>query len=202
MKKMLLLEKCDFYYLTLFYGAPYTLLFKVGELCYRKQTGTKYYDMLETRTFREDVELETPVGNMTSIVIHQGLNFWIVNTLPWYVGGVHQCICTHIRETGVDGKYYYPIQYNWVDNTVYIGREIIGIEYINVEREVSSICIDTYILILKNVIHKLKSFRWIIGHLDLITYGLILLLETLSECGSHLMVFRSIQMEFVSHYQN
>jgi len=107
----------------------------VGELCYRKQTGTKYYDMLETRTFREDVELETPVGNMTSIVIHQGLNFWIVNTLPWYVGGVHQCICTHIRETGVDGKYYYPIQYNWVDNTVYIGREIIGIEYINVEKE-------------------------------------------------------------------
>ena len=151
-EKMLLLEKCFFYYLTLFYGAPYTLLFKVGELCYRKQTGTKYYDMLETRTFREDVELETPVGNMTSIVIHQGLNFWIVNTLPWYVGGVHQCICTHIRETGVDGKYYYPIQYNWVDNTVYIGREIIGIEYINVEKEVSSVNIDTFILILKILI--------------------------------------------------
>ena len=195
-EKMLLIEKCDFYYLTLFYGAPYTLLFKVGELCYRKQTGTKYYDMLETRTFREDVELETPVGNMTSIVIHQGLNFWIVNTLPWYVGGVHQCICTHIRETGVDGKYYYPIQYNWVDNTVYIGREIIGIEYINVEKEVSSINIDTYIT------YSWKLFRWIIGHLDLITYGLILLLETLSECGSHLMVFRSIRMEFVSLYQN
>ena len=108
----------------------------VGDLCYRGQTGSKVYDMLENRAFREDVELETPVGNMTSIVFHQGVNFWVVNTLPWYVGGVHQCICTHIRENFEGGKYYYPIQYNWVDKMVYIGREIIGIEYINVEKEV------------------------------------------------------------------
>ena len=26
---------------------------------------------------------------------------------------------------------YYPVQYNWIDNMVYIGREIIGIEYLN-----------------------------------------------------------------------
>jgi len=107
----------------------------VGELCYRKQTGSKYYDMLENLAFREDLELETPVGNMTSTVIHQGTNFWIVNHLPWYVGGIHQCVCTEIREGGGGNTKYFPVQYNWVRNMVYIGREEIGIEYLNVVRE-------------------------------------------------------------------
>ena len=118
---------------------------KIGDLCYRKQTGSKVYDMLENRAFREDIELETPVGNMTSTVIHKGKNFWVVNKLPWYVGGIHQCVCTHIREGAVEnGVYYYPVQYNWVDKMVYMGREIIGIEYINVEKEVMQ-CSNTYL---------------------------------------------------------
>jgi len=108
----------------------------IGDLCYRKQTGSKVYDMLEAHAFREDLELETPVGNMTSTVFHQGKNFWVVNKLPWYVGGIHQCICTHIRENAIEnGVYYYPVQYNWVDKLVYMGREIIGIEFVNEERE-------------------------------------------------------------------
>ena len=98
--------------------------------------------MLERRAFREDVELETAVGNMTSTVFHQGENFWVVNKLPWYVGGIHQCICTHIRENFEGGRFYYPVQYNWVDKMVFMGREIIGIEYINVEKEVLSIAIS------------------------------------------------------------
>merc|ERR1711936_1306126 len=80
----------------------------VGELCYRKQTGSKYYDMVDNRAFREDLELETPVGNMTSIVIHQGKYFWVVNHLPWYAGGVHQCVCTDIKEGGAGDAVYYP----------------------------------------------------------------------------------------------
>jgi len=108
----------------------------VGDLCYRKQTGSKVYDMLDARAIREDLELETPVGNMTSTVLHQGVNFWIVNQLPWYAGGIHQCICTTIHEGFVDReKVYYPVQYNWIDNMVYIGREIIGIEYLNTVQE-------------------------------------------------------------------
>jgi len=107
----------------------------VGELCYRKQTGSKYYDMVDNRAFREDLELETPVGNMTSIVIHQGKYFWVVNHLPWYAGGVHQCVCTDIKEGGAGDAVYYPVQYNWVDKLQYVGREIIGVEYINIERE-------------------------------------------------------------------
>jgi len=106
-----------------------------GDLCYRKQTGSKVYDMLEARAFREDLELHTPVGNITSTIIHQGTNFWVVNKLPWYAGGIHQCICTTIRENGVGEKIYYPVQYNWVDNMVFIGRELIGVEYLNIVQE-------------------------------------------------------------------
>ena len=106
------------------------------DLCYRKQTGSKVYDMVEARAFREDLEIETVVGNMTSTVFHKGTNFWVVNTLPWYVGGIHQCICTHIRENFEGNKYYYPVQYNWVDNLVFVGREIIGIEFLNEAKEV------------------------------------------------------------------
>ena len=47
-----------------------------GDLCYRKQTGSKVYDMLENRAYREDLELETPVGNMTSTIIHQVLDIY------------------------------------------------------------------------------------------------------------------------------
>ena len=117
-------------------------------MCYRKQTGSKVYDMYEARAIREDLELETVVGNITSTVIHQGKNFWVVNKFPWYAGGIHQCICTHIREVaGEETKkqeetFYYPIQYNWVDKLVFMGREIIGIEYIGEQREVCimSVC--------------------------------------------------------------
>jgi len=108
----------------------------VGELCYRKQTGAKYYDMRNALALREDLELETPVGNITSIVLHQGKNFWVVNHLPWYAGGVHQCVCTDIKEGGAGSQVYYPVQYNWVEKLTYIGREILGIEYINSVEEV------------------------------------------------------------------
>merc|ERR1719195_2009110 len=103
----------------------------IGDLCYRKQTGSKVYDMYDSLAIREDLELHTPVGNITSTVIHQGKNFWVVNKLPWYAGGIHQCICTDIKENGVGEKVYYPVQYNWVDNMVFIGRELIGVEYLN-----------------------------------------------------------------------
>jgi len=107
----------------------------IGDLCYRKQTGSKYYDMNNALAIREDLELETPVGNISSIVIHQGVNFWVVNHLPWYALGVHQCVCTDIKEGGVGSQVYYPVQYNWVEKLKYIGREMLGIEYINTVQE-------------------------------------------------------------------
>ena len=61
---------------------------------------------------------------------------WIVNHFPWYAFGVHQCVCVAIREGGAGNDPVYPIQYNWVDNLKYVGREILGIEYINTEATV------------------------------------------------------------------
>ena len=41
------------------------------------------------------------------------------------------------QEGGEGGEevYYYPIQYNWVEKLVYIGRENIGVEYIGEVRD-------------------------------------------------------------------
>jgi hypothetical protein len=91
--------------------------------------------MMDNLAFREDLEVTTDIGiNVTSTIIHQGTNFWIVNNII----GVTQCICTQIGESGSESdRLYYPVQYNWIDKMVYIGREVIGIEYINEVREVS-----------------------------------------------------------------
>ena len=62
-------------------------------------------------------------------------NFWIVNENPWYAFGVHQCICTNVREGGAAGEeFMYPIMYNWTDQMSFIGRELIGIEYVDETR--------------------------------------------------------------------
>ena len=43
---------------------------QVGDLCYRKQTGSKVYDMLDNLAFREDLEVTTDIGiNVTSTII-------------------------------------------------------------------------------------------------------------------------------------
>ena len=49
-----------------------------------------------------------------------------------YAAGVHQCVCTEVRQGG-DGlqPLMYPVAYNWTDAMFYIGRERIGIEYID-----------------------------------------------------------------------
>ena len=39
--------------------------------------------MLDARAFREDLELETVIGNITAVIYHQGENFWVVNHFPW-----------------------------------------------------------------------------------------------------------------------
>ena len=45
--------------------------------------------MINAKALREDLKLSTPVGNVTSTILHQGENFWVINKLPWYVAGVH-----------------------------------------------------------------------------------------------------------------
>ena len=66
-------------------------------------------------------------------VTHKDLNFWIVNHIPIGEGAnseklyVDQCVCTNI-ENGPD--FMYPVNPLWVENLVYVGRERLGVEFI------------------------------------------------------------------------
>ena len=101
-----------------------------GKLCYRPDSGRQVYDMKNAKAIRLDLDSKTEVGNLTSTIIQQGTNMWILNKLPWYAAGVHQCICTNVHQgSDVHTKLLYPVQFNWTNNLVFVGREKIGIEY-------------------------------------------------------------------------
>lgn len=107
----------------------------VGPLCYRPDHGVQTYDMSAkdgVRALREDVTLVSSVGNIESLVLHQSEDLWIVNRFPWYAAHTHQCICVNPHQ-GSDPTQpaVYPVQYNWTQQTFFVGREKIGVEYIN-----------------------------------------------------------------------
>ena len=53
-----------------------------------------------------------------------------VNHLPWYAAGVHQCICTEVFQGGdKTTQPMYPVAFNWTQQMALIGREKLGIEY-------------------------------------------------------------------------
>ena len=61
---------------------------------------------------------------VTSTVFHSGDNLWIVNHLPWYAAGVHQCICTKVHQgSDVTQPRLYPVTYNWTDQLIFVARE-------------------------------------------------------------------------------
>jgi len=107
-----------------------------GPLCYQKDGGMQNYDMSPTGpgVLRDDLILDSSVGKIESRVTAQGLVLWILNKFPWYAAGTHQCICTNVHQ-GSDAKaaFLYPIQYNWTQQMYFVGREKIGIEYMNTE---------------------------------------------------------------------
>ena len=61
-----------------------------GKLCYRSDSGRQVYDAVNAGALRYDLDVKTSVGNVTTTIVHQGRNMWIVNHLPWYAAGVHQ----------------------------------------------------------------------------------------------------------------
>ena len=69
-----------------------------GKLCYRADSGSQVYDARDGLGLRYDLNVKTVVGNVTTMVLHQGINMWIINRLPWYAAGVHQCICTNVHQ--------------------------------------------------------------------------------------------------------
>ena len=57
---------------------------------------------------------------------------WIVNHFPWWAVGLEQCVCVDIKEGGDSSNPnpIYPIQYQWIELLQYIGREELGVEYL------------------------------------------------------------------------
>jgi len=112
----------------------------VGKQCYRRQTGTLYYDMSkEQKSIRYDLNLHIPYpsdkhsvfGNVTSTIFHHGQNMWIINDLPL---GQKQVICTQPLSAANphdthNTKPIFPVMYNWTEHMNYFGREEFVVEY-------------------------------------------------------------------------
>lgn len=101
-----------------------------GNLCYRADYGSQTFDARNARALRYDLTVESSLGDIGSMIIHQGVNMWIVNHMPWYAFGVHQCICTTVKQAGdATAAKMYPVQYNWTQQMYFMGRERLGVEY-------------------------------------------------------------------------
>jgi hypothetical protein len=67
------------------------------------------------------------VGNVSSVIYHQGQNMWIVNHLPLWVT---QTICTVPKQGGDQSQpAVNAVQYNWVDNLFFVSTETLDVEY-------------------------------------------------------------------------
>ena len=106
-----------------------------GPLCYKPDVGVQYYDMKQSKALHFELNEKTSVGNITSSVYHQGVNFWVVNHLPWYAAGAHQCICSHVQQ-GADktAPLSYPVNPNWTQQMFLVGQEKIGVEWTGEEK--------------------------------------------------------------------
>jgi len=102
-----------------------------GTNCYKPQECVLTVDFKEKNAMRIDANQAGNawgvLGNITSVIYHQGEHMWITNTLPL---GFTQTICTGPREGGDPAKPpIYPVQYNWVDNLFFVAREKLEVEY-------------------------------------------------------------------------
>jgi len=105
----------------------------VGELCYRRQEGTLYYDMTKDSPKAISLDLNLKLfnigKNVTGQLVHQGLYMWIVNELYF---NQDMCLCfIAVPDLFMDIRPHLgPVQYNWVDKADYVGREKIGLEFL------------------------------------------------------------------------
>ena len=58
-----------------FLNNPDFFLLQTGNLCYVKQYGSKYYDMQKTKSIKEKLTVETPLGNVDATVKIMYLKF-------------------------------------------------------------------------------------------------------------------------------
>lgn len=103
----------------------------IAPMCYKPQEVKISSDMTTAKALRLDVEQAGNawglVGNVTSLILHQYGNMWIMNRLPL---GITQTICTAPREgADLSKPPVAPLQYNWTNLLRFMGREKIDVEY-------------------------------------------------------------------------
>lgn len=100
--------------------------------CYQEQKGIHYMDWAG-RQVRFDLSGKLGPFSTPTVVYHRKQFMWIDNTLP--VIGSKQCICTDPGAS--QGLIIYPIHPDFMkEDSRFIGRERLGIEYMNVEKVV------------------------------------------------------------------
>jgi hypothetical protein len=104
----------------------------IGPLCYRnEEASVKYYD-IEKEAARTDYSLASTMTptNTTSTILQRGWQMWVVNRIN---DKVDQCVCTnpsgqHCTEPPC---YSYLWRWNTFETAQYLGREEIGVEWID-----------------------------------------------------------------------
>jgi len=107
----------------------------IGPLCYRSEESVaKYYD-IEKEAARSDYTLILPglekVPNTTTTILEVGKQMWIVNNLAG--AGNFQCVCTNPSgQHCTNHKPCYSYVWHWdtFSTAQYLGREKIGVEWI------------------------------------------------------------------------
>jgi len=106
----------------------------IGPLCYRSEEGiVKYYD-IEKEAARTDYTLdasamEPGLPNTSSTILQRGWQMWVVNKIA---AKVDQCVCTNPSGQHCTHPpcYSYLWRYNTFETAQYLGREEIGVEWI------------------------------------------------------------------------
>jgi hypothetical protein len=105
----------------------------IGPLCYRSEEGTvKYYD-IEKEAARTEYSLkstmEPDLPNTTSVILQRGWQMWVVNKIA---GKVDQCVCTNPsgQHCTKPPCYSYLWRHDTFETAQYLGREKIGVEWI------------------------------------------------------------------------
>jgi len=102
-----------------------------GDNCYKPQDCKIVTDFKKKNAMKLDClqsgNAWNLLGKVRSVILHQGQHMWITNHLPLKIT---QTICTGPREGGDKAKPpIFPVQYNWVDNLIFVARETINVEY-------------------------------------------------------------------------
>merc|ERR1712048_362099 len=107
-------------------------------LCYRDQSANlKLYDIENERGYFEyqiGPNVKLNLTNTTTHILHDGWQMWVVNWIPFKPESpTPQCVCTNPSGQHCTDPpcYSYIFNYNTFEDASFVGREKIGVEWVN-----------------------------------------------------------------------